>query len=673
MKGIQMSEVKTSKAKNTGDIVFYSAEEKKNFLKELKTNIGEKLGDKAEILLNYPAIYIHVWRDKEDIKDDTWSVYVGETNDIIERTKQHWDLATAGKNDKRVADDGKAIWQCSMADAANKNDNNSPIVYYFGHKSFQKSLTLDLENCLINYFFSIEKARPRNRRGNPQGKYFGKEEYLEKVFKGIWKKMNQVNDKLCIEEAQIKKSAFYKASPYHELSDPQLETKKKIVERTKEAILEATKETESNDGKLIFVEGEAGSGKTVLASSTFYDIIENEDLKELKGEKLSCFMIVNNDELRDLYKNIAKRLCHSEEIILKATEFLNDHKIIRDDKDRVDVVFIDEAHLLWNQYNRSYKKEFESEHQLDEIIKRSRVTVIMYDEKQTTDKGHIASKGYFDKIREIADKNGNYIKLDKQFRMLCSDKTKEWIDSFSNELILGELSLSKDFKDDKDYEVQLYETPDALYKAIIGKAESGYPLSRLIATYDWPFINGKENTPEGGWKVEIGDFSHLWNEQTRILYEKKQSFIDIYSKDEMDRYNDLTWAEKPYSLKEVGSLYCIQGFDLSYAGVILGPSVKYDKERKRIIIDGEERKKQWREKEVIIDKKIKKVRDKRIGSRTISDEISSSGKAMFKDMTEDIIRHEIRILMTRGTNGLYIYACDDDLREAIKNSINNKN
>lgn len=30
-----------------------------------------------------------------------------------------------------------------------------------------------------------------------------------------------------------------------------------------------------------------------------------------------------------------------------------------------------------------------------------------------------------------------------------------------------------------------------------------------------------------------------------------------------------------------------------------------------------------------------------------------------------LIQHEVRVLMTRGVNGMYIYACDPALREAL--------
>lgn len=33
---------------------------------------------------------------------------------------------------------------------------------------------------------------------------------------------------------------------------------------------------------------------------------------------------------------------------------------------------------------------------------------------------------------------------------------------------------------------------------------------------------------------------------------------------------------------------------------------------------------------------------------------------------EILIQHEVRVLMTRGVNGIYIYACDPELRIALQ-------
>lgn len=89
----------------------------------------------------------------------------------------------------------------------------------------------------------------------------------------------------------------------------------------------------------------------------------------------------------------------------------------------------------------------------------------------------------------------------------------------------------------------------------------------------------------------------------------------------------------------MGSTFTIQGFDLNYAGVILGPSVKY------------------RNGQIIYDPTAS-YNKKAIRNRTLSD----GTKQKFG---QKLIQHEVRVLMTRGVNGMYIYACDPELRQAL--------
>ena len=51
--------------------------------------------------------------------------------------------------------------------------------------------------------------------------------------------------------------------------------------------------------------------------------------------------------------------------------------------------------------------------------------------------------------------------------------------------------------------------------------------------------------------------------------------------------------------------------------------------------------------------------NKAILNRTLSD----GTKQKFGEI---LIQHAVRVLMTRGVNGMFIYACDDELREALK-------
>ena len=106
------------------------------------------------------------------------------------------------------------------------------------------------------------------------------------------------------------------------------------------------------------------------------------------------------------------------------------------------------------------------------------------------------------------------------------------------------------------------------------------------------------------------------------------------------------WAEQEHTINEVGSIFTVQGFDLAYAGLIIGPSVSYDPI----------------EKKVKINPKLK-CDDTMKGKITLPD-------GSKKDVGEFLGLNEFRVLMTRGSKGLYIYACDDELRKKIKDSIN---
>lgn len=77
-------------------------------------------------------------------------------------------------------------------------------------------------------------------------------------------------------------------------------------------------------------------------------------------------------------------------------------------------------------------------------------------------------------------------------------------------------------------------------------------------------------------------------------------------------------------------------------GVILGPSVTY------------------RNGEIIFDPG-KSCNKNAVKNRTLSD----GTKRKFGEM---LIQHEVRVLMTRGINGLYLYAYDEELRKALQDA-----
>ena len=53
----------------------------------LKNDVKRQAGKDHDILLERPVIYIHVWQSAEDAADNKWSIYIGESINLMERTR----------------------------------------------------------------------------------------------------------------------------------------------------------------------------------------------------------------------------------------------------------------------------------------------------------------------------------------------------------------------------------------------------------------------------------------------------------------------------------------------------------------------------------------------------------------------------------------------------------
>lgn len=564
----------------------------KIFQESLMRDASEK---EQDILLQFPTVYIHNWKNTDD-----YEVYIGESNNIIQRTKQHYDAGM---------DERKWQHQLLLQDAS---------LYVIGHEHFNKSMTLDIENRLMLYMMSVDRVRKiHNLRGNPQNRYYPDSE-MDDIFQMVWKKLRRDNKELFPSESAIKDSAVFKASPLHKLTEEQEEVKKIVIQRVFEALKTGKR------GQLIFIEGEAGTGKTVLNSSTFYELFASAEEREL--EPLKCCMMVNHDEQITVYEQIAQKLGLVErygEVVYKPTSFINRHTV----DEPIDVAFVDEAHLLLTQGKQSYQ----GENQLKDIIERARVTVVMFDENQILTTEQYWEAQILNQYRELARCQNNYFELKNQLRIKSSEEMVEWIDDFTKKRKVSTVP-----KNNGGYEIRIFESPLDLENALKEKAsDENHKLSRLIATYDWEYSS---KPPADArllkyWEVMIGHWHKPWNRELDRKLGRKEKRAN----------KSLSWAEQPQTIEEIGSTFTIQGFDLNYAGVILGPSVKY------------------RNGEVIFDPSAS-YNTKAVRNRTLSD----GSKQKFG---EELIQHEVRVLMTRGVEGLYIYACDDALREALLQAI----
>ena len=543
-----------------------------------------------EIIANFPTVYIHNWQDSGDFE-----VYVGESNDIFKRTRQHYDAAV-----------DKSKWQRKLME-------KDARLFIIGHEHFNKSLTMDIENRLMHYMMSAERVKHvHNLRDNPQTSYYPVEE-LDEIFDRIWRGLRKENKELFPTESAIKDSAIYKASPLHKLTKEQKDARELILQKVSKAL------ENGETRQLIFIDGEAGTGKTVLNSSTFYELYCQAEEEE---KTLKCYLLVNHDEQITVYEQIAEKLgltAKYGKVVSKPTTFINNHS----EDDPVDVVFVDEAHLLLTQGKQSYH----GENQLKDIIARARVTVVMFDENQILTTEQFWEAQILEHYRNQAKAAENHIVLDKQLRMQADPVTMDWIDSFTKKGQLKEIPHTVD-----GYQIRVFDDPEMVDLEIQKKAkEKDSALSRVLATYDWEYSQKRkpEDRLRAYWEVVIGKWHKPWNRELAAELSRK----------EKRKISGLAWAEQPQTINEVGSTFTIQGFDLNYAGVILGPSVKYRNGK-------------------IIFAPSESHNNKAIRNRTLSD----GTKQKFGEM---LIQHEVRVLMTRGVNGMYIYACDPELRAAL--------
>lgn len=420
--------------------------------------------EKQKYLIDYPTVYVINSQDRG--MKPRYTVYVGETNDIQRRTIEHL------KADSEVRDDWERL-----------RDVKNAEMYVIGHEHFNKSLTLDIENRLMQYLSSVEAvSHLNNRRENSQNEYYTSDEMVP-IFDRIWAKLNKKNNYLFPARKQLEDSALFKASPFNKLTAEQLAAKQQIVESVREAL--QTGKTK----QLVRVTGEAGAGKTVLMSNIFYELARQPQVK--------IAMMVNHHQQEKVYQQIVDKLDLGDNAqVIKAPTFIK----TTDPEDPIDVAFVDEAHLLLTQQSQAYNGHGTNE--LIDIIKRARVTLAVYDEHQVLQTSQIMEE---EDKQELAAFDQRIIHLANQMRINASPQMVAWIRDLIDEGIVNPVP------EDKGYDLRLFDSPEAMEQAIVEKnatdQENG--LSRMVATFDWKYSSTAPK--EGYWEVSEGKWHMPWN------------------------------------------------------------------------------------------------------------------------------------------------------------------
>ena len=537
--------------------------------------------------------------------------------------KNQWPLVYFIQNEgKRVAYIGESTnfsnrIKNHLANPKKRNAFNK--ISIIGSDKFNKSATLDIESKLIQYISSEGTYELQNGNHGLINHNYYQQDLYKNLFIDIWGKLieNKIVSK-SLEE--IENSELFKYSPYKSLNEDQYNSVIEIIEAL-------TKKKSSN----IFIKGSAGTGKTILATylikllgsdvsdTNMNDFSENEVQEinlirayKIKYPKAEIGFVVAMSSLRKTLQNVFRKIpdLKSSMIISPSDTF----------KKEYDLLIVDEAHRLRQYKNIGWMGVFKKNNrklglddtgtELDWIIANSKNQIFFYDSAQSVKPSDIPSS-HFDKL--LNEPNTIEIELKSQMRSNGGNDYITFVDDLLN--IKRE---NKSFYSPDNYDVVVFDSMKDMYEQLSIKEEK-YGLCRLIAGYSWPWLSDPKKKPKpdlSAIDIAIDGVELQWNK------------------------TDKDWINSEDSFNQVGCIHTTQGYDLNYTGVIFGEEISFNKVTQQIEID----------KSKYFDKN---------GKRGLED---------IEELKEYII-NIYKTIMFRGIKGVYIYACDKNLREYFKEHI----
>ncbi|OZD43233.1 AAA family ATPase [Rhodococcus sp. 06-1477-1B] len=557
-------------------------------------------GDERRV--NWPVVYV---LDSAGSSRQP-SVYVGETVSAASRMRQHLQSPSkSGFRRVRVVID----------------------------ETFNKSACLDLESHLIRWLAGDGHFTVLNgNEGIIDARYYARAQYRENFQKIFEELRSEGIFQRSIPE--IENSDLFKLSPFKVLTREQAIAVEQIVESLLEDLATGRPSTS-------VIQGNPGTGKTIVAIylvKLLADIRDYQDTDEIEQDSLfSDFFIPENRELlksariglvvpQQSLRESIKRVFRKTPRV-SASQVLNPFDV---GKSAIpfDLLIVDETHRLHQRANQSsgmrnrhfteinqtlFGSDDYSKTQLDWIRAQSTHQVLLIDERQAVRPADLPQEVLIAEISE-ADRNHRRFPLALQMRV----RTDADYVGFIRGLLRGEVAPGGK-PDLGEYDLRFFSSVIEMRDAI-RERERMMGLSRMVAGFAWDWKT-RNNRPGYDFELEGAEFT--WNR------------------------NDKDWINSPGSIEEVGSIHTVQGYDLNYAGVIIGADLRYDTASRRIIFD----RASYR------DRKGKENLGK-LGKTTTDGDLLA------------LIQNIYGVLLTRGMLGTYIYVCDPDLREYIASVVN---
>ena len=554
---------------------------------------------------NWPVVYLLDAAGKQSALRD---VYVGESLNVAARMRQHLDTPEKQHLDtlRVVLDD-----------------------------SFNKSVALDLESYLIRLLAGDGAFRVLNRNeGITDADYYSRSMYQDS-FREVFEQL-KIDGIFTRTIPEIENSDLFKLSPFKALTQDQAIA----VEDILEGLFTDLRSTASST---IVIQGNPGTGKTVVAifllklladikgarpgDERDSDSLFSEFFTEGYSVLLADFrmaIVVPQQSLRESIKRVFKKTPG-----LNASMVLTPFDVGQAEQP-FDLLIVDEMHRLnqrSNQPSGPLNKKFRdittklfgsddtSKTQLDWIRAQSRHQIFLLDADQSVRPGDLPPEALGDLTRSAIAQHRHY-PLSTQMRVQAGADYVRYIHDILKPDPLAVIApLPQMFT---GYDFQLFDSLPAMLGAIRGQEEE-HGLARVLAGYAWEWRS--KNDP---------------------------SLFDIELDGQRLRWNStaVDWIASPESRDEVGSIHTVQGYDLNYAGVIIGPDLRFDSNSGRLVFD----------RNSYFDKKGKE--NNKVLDKTYTD--------------EDLLRfvtNVYRVLLTRGIRGTYVYVCDPALREHLRTFI----
>jgi len=494
------------------------------------------------------------------------------------------------------------------------------------NEMFNKSVCLDLESHLIRYFAADGKYKVLNGNlGITEANYYEREKYRQS-FNDLFEIL-VTEGYLTRSVPEIVNSDLFKYSPFKALNQDQAIALTGILDRFFGDL------AESRDDELV-IRGEPGTGKTIVA---IYLIKLLKDIGRFLPDDVTAQDSVFSDYFteanRSLITNLNIGLVIPQQSLRKtvqkvfaSTPGLDKSKVMSPfdlglSKEVFDLLIVDETHRLGQRANQSsaiQNKQFKQINedlfgqddikwtQLDWVRKKSKKRILLVDAAQSIKPADLPADTMA-KIVSSAEKRDALFLLSSQMRVQGGEDYIEWASELFSD-------TPRKYTSRENYDLRFFENFKEL-KTEVEKRNLEGGLSRLLAGFAWPW-NSKDDKSK--FDIEIEGIKLFWN----------RTAVD--------------WINSKTSHEEVGGIHTIQGYDLNYAGVIIGSDLEYDEAARRVVF----------KRENYFDVKGRENNPK-------------LGKTYSDEEIRQYVINIYRVLLTRGIKGTYVYVVDEALRKHL--------